>query len=130
MKKETIAFDLDGTLAHYTEWKGLDHIGDPLPGTVKVVNKLVDLGYDVVIFTTRTNPEQNKEPVEQLKQRIYVWLDDNGFSSEVRVTEYKPIALLYVDDHCMGIEANSDWTDKTLITYLKDTIKYMKRKKK
>ena len=25
------AVDLDGTLAHYDKWRGIDHIGKPIP---------------------------------------------------------------------------------------------------
>lgn len=48
-----IACDLDGTLAHYDKWRGIEHIGEPIPGTVYRVKKALSLGHKVYIFTAR-----------------------------------------------------------------------------
>ena len=48
-----IGVDLDGTLAHYDGWKGVDHIGDPVP---KMLMRVLDWrrqGLAVRIFTAR-----------------------------------------------------------------------------
>ena len=29
-----IGVDLDGTLAHYNGWKGIEHVGDPVPAMI------------------------------------------------------------------------------------------------
>jgi hypothetical protein len=48
-----IGVDLDGTLAHYDGWKGIDHIGQPIPAMVERVKKWLEDGRTVKIFTAR-----------------------------------------------------------------------------
>ena len=48
-----IGVDLDGTLAHYDKWRGIDHIGKPIgPMLDRVINWLT-AGVEVRIFTAR-----------------------------------------------------------------------------
>lgn len=47
--------DLDGTLAFYDEWRGEEHIGDPIPAMAERVRKMLDEGLDVRIFTARAD---------------------------------------------------------------------------
>lgn|SRR5574341_1429708 len=49
-----IGVDLDGTLAHYDEWRGPDHIGEPIPAMIERVNRWFAEGREVRIFTART----------------------------------------------------------------------------
>lgn len=51
-----IGFDLDGTLAKYDGWKGLDHIGDPVEPMVERIKKLHERGVKVKILTARVAP--------------------------------------------------------------------------
>lgn len=37
-----IAVDLDSTLAEYTEWKGIEHIGKPIPAMLARVKKWLE----------------------------------------------------------------------------------------
>lgn len=48
-----IGVDLDGTLAHYEGWKGIEHIGDPIPMMLERVKQWLSEGKDVRIFTAR-----------------------------------------------------------------------------
>lgn len=106
----TIAIDLDGTLAYYSGWKGIDHIGDPLPGSRRLVGFLLAEGYKVVIYTTRTNPEVNGGTAEELAKPIYAWLTKHGFDQRVTVALHgKPIAVMYIDDRAFDIPTNMDW---------------------
>lgn len=50
-----IGVDLDGTLAMYDKWRGIDHIGDPIPAMVTRVKRWLDDGNDVRIFTARVS---------------------------------------------------------------------------
>ena len=54
-------FDLDGTLAVYDKWKGIDHIGNPVEPMVNLVKKMHDEGKKVKIFTARVAPRPNPE---------------------------------------------------------------------
>lgn len=48
-----IGVDLDGTLARYDEWLGIEHIGEPIPLMVERVKRWLAEGRDVRIFTAR-----------------------------------------------------------------------------
>lgn len=66
------AFDLDGTLAVYDKWRGVDHIGKPIPDMVNRVKKLLAEGKDVRIFTARVWPIGIKQEVTGLYPQEYV----------------------------------------------------------
>jgi len=50
---EWIGVDLDQTLAFYDEWRGVDHIGEPIPNMLEMVKGLLESGETVKIFTAR-----------------------------------------------------------------------------
>lgn len=54
-------FDLDGTLAKYDGWKGVDHIGGPVKPMVDLIRKMHDEGKVVKILTARVAPRANAE---------------------------------------------------------------------
>ena len=51
-------FDLDGTLAKYDKWEGIDHIGDPVKPMVDLIRKMHDEGKVVKILTARIAPHK------------------------------------------------------------------------
>lgn len=51
-------FDLDGTLAKYDGWKGIDHIGEPVKPMVDLIRKMHDDGKVVKILTARIAPHK------------------------------------------------------------------------
>lgn len=52
-KTKHIACDLDGTLAEYHGWQGIEHIGAPIPRTLRAVQAALARGWRVSIFTAR-----------------------------------------------------------------------------
>lgn len=58
-----ILVDLDGTLAHYDAWKGIEHIGEPVPAMLARVKKWMEAGEDVRIFTARIYPSVKFENI-------------------------------------------------------------------
>jgi len=50
-----IGVDLDGTLARYDGWHGVDHIGEPIPDMVQRVQDWLSQGQDVRILTARVS---------------------------------------------------------------------------
>lgn len=79
-----IGVDLDGTLAHYTDWVAVDSIGAPIPAMVQRVKAWRKEGMDVRIFTARISrkfmpivilPELNKAEQEYViaKKAIEHW---------------------------------------------------------
>lgn len=54
-------FDLDGTLAVYDKWEGIDHIGEPVKPMVDLIKRMHDEGKIVKILTARVSPRPNPE---------------------------------------------------------------------
>ena len=54
-------FDLDGTLAVYDKWEGIDHIGEPVKPMVDLIKKMHGEGKVVKILTARVAPRPNPE---------------------------------------------------------------------
>ena len=48
-----IGVDLDGTLAFWDIWRGIEHIGKPIPAMVLRVKNWLAKGIEVKIFTAR-----------------------------------------------------------------------------
>lgn len=54
-------FDLDGTLAKYDGWRGIDHIGEPVKPMVELIRRMHDEGKVVKIMTARVAPKEKPE---------------------------------------------------------------------
>lgn len=120
--KPTVAVDLDGVLASYDGWKGVDIIGDPIPGAQDFIGCLLSSGLRVIIHTTRTNAWVNRAEHNgqdhlaaggghrwraRLRLIVSNWLMQNGFPKEsddfyVYDGPGKPIAVAYVDDRAVA----------------------------
>lgn len=50
-----IGVDLDGTLAHYDRWRGIEHIGAPIAPMIERVKAWLADGQEVRIFTARVD---------------------------------------------------------------------------
>lgn len=77
--KRVIAVDLDGTLAHYDGWKGIEHIGPVVPEVANAMERAQKEGADVWIFTARVS-----DPVDAEEAGKYIeeWLKANNFQYE------------------------------------------------
>lgn len=105
--KKTVAVDLDGVLARYDGWRGIDHIGEPIPGARAFVRVLREQ-FEVVIFTTRCNTKLNREGANLLRNRIRDWLDQHGFEyDDIHTDQGKPAAVAYVDDRAVECRPES-----------------------
>lgn len=91
-----IGVDLDGTLAHYDEYRGDDHVGQPIPEMVKKVNEWLDEGYDVRIFTAR-------KPHPAIRK-----FSKENFGRILPITNKKdPGMIALFDDRVVGVERNT-----------------------
>lgn len=80
-------FDLDGTLAKYDGWRGIDHIGEPIEPMVDLIKKMHDEGKVVKILTARVSPRANAEYKDRKKCNPpdYAATDDlSGFSVDMK----------------------------------------------
>ena len=91
-----IGVDLDGTLAHYTGYKGDDHVGTPIAPMVQMVKRWLYEGkYEVRIFTARApHPAIRKWCKEHLGQVL-----------KITNTKDSGMIALY-DDRAVGVKRN------------------------
>ena len=94
--KRTIAIDFDGVLHEYRGYCG-GLIAGPLPGAKAAVERLVQHGHTVVVFSTRP------------KVGIHAWLEQYGFPA-LRVTNVKEPFFVIVDDRALRFEGT--WDDE------------------
>lgn len=100
MKRDVEAFDLDATLAEYHGYQGDDHIGEPIPEMMEKVQKFLDEGKEVVIFTARAHNPKSKQIVQN-------WLEKHGLP-RLEVTNIKrPEFSRIYDDRARQVEPNT-----------------------
>ena len=102
--KETddwIGVDLDGTLAEYKDWIGIEHIGKPIAPMIERVKDWIADGKKVKIFTARVT--QGQEAIRY----IHEWLAAQGLP-ELEVTNVKDFDMVELwDDRCVGVVTNT-----------------------
>jgi hypothetical protein len=96
--KYTVALDFDGVLHSYTGWNE-GKLNEPMPGALESVERLIQDGCKVVLYTTR-------KPVD-----TYMWLAHYGFP-QLDIHNEKPKAHVYLDDR--AVTFNGFWTDGLL----------------
>ncbi len=117
-----IGVDLDGTLAEYDGWKGVDHIGKVIPRTLEYIRQKLSGGIEVRIFTARASiPEQ----IPAVKQ----WLASHGLGM-LMVTCTKDVQMIeLVDDRCTQVIPNTGVPLRERIVELKAELKREKKTK-
>lgn len=120
--KKMIPIDFDGVLSRYDKWNGIDDTGFVIPGAVDMVDRLIEAGYDVTVWTTRMNPEVNKGyQVQQLRKPLAKFLSQEGFNEAISIYDMpgKPIAPLYIDDRAYNHTTNATWFEDEILEILK-----------
>ena len=99
-----IGVDLDGTLAHYDHWRGVDTIGTPIAPMVERVRAWRRLGLDVRIFTARVCHEEEREAVVTA---IDAWCLVH-LGETLPVTNVKDFGMVELwDDRCVQVVPNT-----------------------
>ncbi len=107
---ETAAIDFDGVLHEYQEWDGPVPKNKPVEGALDFINKVIDMGYEVVIHSARASTKRGREGIRR-------WLKEYNFP-KIKVTHKKPHAEVYVDDRAYRFEGD-----------FKRTLKFLRSKK-
>jgi hypothetical protein len=100
--KDTIAVDLDGTLAHWDPKDEYDptKIGKPIKPMVERVKRWIAQGHKVIIFTARAG-ESGSFP------HIHAWLRAQGIP-DLQVTNKKGKEIGEIwDDRAIAVERNT-----------------------
>jgi len=96
-----IGVDLDGTLAEYSDWQGIEHIGNALPPMIERVKSWIAEGKRVKIFTARVTKGPEAVPF------IHQWLVAQGLPV-LEVTNIKDFDMLELwDDRCVSVVTNT-----------------------
>jgi hypothetical protein len=99
-EKGWIGVDLDGTLAHFDVWRGIEYIGKPVPGIKARVLEWIAQGYNVKVFTARASVPEGIEPIK-------LWLATNGFPP-LEVTCTKDFHMIELwDDRAVQVVSNT-----------------------
>jgi len=108
-----IAVDLDGTLAYYDEWRGLEHIGEPVPAMVALVQEHLKNGDEIRIFTARVSREYSKledrseMSIADIRKVIEDWCERHiGVKLPITCVKDFEMRFLY-DDRCIQVEINT-----------------------
>lgn len=108
---KTIAVDLDGTLALYTEWNGRASIGEPLPQALDAMWELYLQGARLLVHTCRCSDfvaaQFPPDPlsIRESAQVIADWAAEHDFPPlEVYIGHGKPYAEHYIDDRGLRVE--------------------------
>lgn len=101
-----IGVDLDRTLAYYDAWRGLTHIGRPVPKMLARVQNWVRDGREVKIFTARFSLPDGPEK-EELVQAIHAWLAEHNLPP-LEITNVKDFSCIEIwDDIAVQVQPNT-----------------------
>ena len=110
-EKNQLGLDFDGVILKNS--KGF-HDGtiydEPIDGALSSIKMLNEtLGYDLVIYTCKANPDRPLVNGKTGIELVWDWLEKHGVKNNIKdVTYIKPNAVAYVDDK--GITFNN-WDD-------------------
>jgi len=107
MSSGWIGVDLDGTLAHYDGWKGIEHIGPPVPAMLERVLAWIAEGREVRIFTARVTGTPTDPSGDNARSFIATWLRSHDLPF-LRITNEKDFGMVELwDDRAVQVEANT-----------------------
>jgi len=96
-----IGVDLDGTLAYYDEWRGEEHIGEPIIPMFNRIIMWLSQGINVKIFTARAVLGERQVKI------IQDWCVAYGLPP-LEVTATKDFTMIELwDDRCIQVTANT-----------------------
>lgn len=101
MNHKHVAIDFDGTIHNdYDGWRlGGEIYGEPLPGAKESIDKLIELGYYITIYSCRTSQEVMGNKAKEQEKLLKDWLNKYNIRwHEVYMGNGKPVAKLYIDD--------------------------------
>ena len=117
---KTVCVDLDGVLAKYDGWKGIDHIGDPIPGAKEFCEGLKALPCRILIWTTRASCDANDGSPDALRERVVKWLDCWEIPyDEIHQGPGKPLSAAFVDDRAIRCRPQKDVENEDYDTALR-----------
>jgi hypothetical protein len=106
MHVPTIAIDFDKVLFTHESWQGHDHFGDPMPGAKEAISELQQMGFKIMIWTTRNQPDIIAGACK--KHGIpYDYINENP-NQAPEINPGKPVADYYIDDRAVRFTSWSE----------------------
>jgi hypothetical protein len=100
LMNDWIGVALDGTLAYYGGWQGIEHIGVPIPRMLERVKQWIAEGRTVKILTARAGDIKAVWPIMD-------WLKEHGIGG-LEITDKKDFGMIELwDDRCVQIISNT-----------------------
>lgn len=111
---KTIAVDFDDTLhSHTNGWREGQIDGEPLPGAKEAMQKFLDLGYEILIYSCRTSRDvmgKSNGQVFAQKKLMEGWLALHQIPyTAIYEGDGKCYAALYIDDRATRFETWDDF---------------------
>lgn len=108
-EQKRVCIDLDGVLAKYDSWQGIEHFGGPIEGSVEFVKQLSKT-HRIIIFSARTHEHEHvSEDLDRAVSLVTAWLDRHGYVyDEIYTGRGKPFAHAYVDDRGVSCRPQDD----------------------
>lgn len=101
--KPWIGVDLDGTLAEYDHFRGVEQVGAPVPAMVERVKGWLAKGLDVRIFTARVAEPQRDAALPPIE----AWCEEH-LGQKLTVTNVKDFGMVELwDDRCVQVVPNT-----------------------
>lgn len=101
-----IGVDLDGTLAKYDGWQGIEHIGEPIVPMVERVKRWLAQGHEVKVFTARVSLPPGEE-LTACVGAIQEWCERH-VGRELPITCKKDFGMIELwDDRAVQVEMNT-----------------------
>lgn len=102
--------DLDGTLAHYDGYRGIEHIGEPVPKMLDRVLRWLKKGDQVAIVTARVAPGPSTRDAFEIavaRNAIEAWCL-NHLDQVIPVTHSKDFGMYELwDDRAIQVIPNT-----------------------
>ena len=102
-----VGIDLDGTLALYTGWKGIDKIGEPILPMLELVKGLLAQGIHIKILTARVSSKVPEDQRIKAREAITAWTLEH-LGKKLPITAEKDFAMIECyDDRAITVEYNT-----------------------
>ena len=118
-----IAVDFDGVIHKYSKgWQDGSIYDPPIDGVKEALQKFRDIGYKIVIYSTRCNRRQIDGKLQESEiAQVSAYLNEHHIPCDGIASKEKPLASVYIDDN--GYRFDGDWN-----TCVKDVLAILEQK--
>lgn len=110
-KSKTLAVDFDGVIHSYRNgWQDGSIYDEPVKGAKEALSELIKDGYEVLIYSTRCNPEYLEPGDPDRVKDVKDYLEKHEIPYSKIHVGGKPKAYAYIDDRAITFKGNWDET--------------------